>query len=111
MRTLQSLIRNRIAFRRRMHFGEVVRFVYDRKQDREAAAQTFARTFHFNVAEVHGHQLLGDGEAKPEPAFFSRGTAVSLAEALENMRQKLRTDSLAGVGNFHCRPRVALSDA
>jgi hypothetical protein len=45
------------------------------------------------------HEVLDDGEAKPEPACLSRHGAIFLTKSIENVGDKFCRDSGAGIGN------------
>ena len=53
--------------------------------------------------------VADDGEAEPEAAVNARLRRLGLAERLENVRQKLRIDPFAAVGDrdLHLRRRAA----
>ena len=53
------------------------------------------------------HQVLDDRQAEPEPASLTACVdAIGLAEALEDVRQELRRDADAGVGDRDLDVRV-----
>jgi hypothetical protein len=52
------------------------------------------------------NQVADDGEPKPKPTVGSGRGPVSLTKAVEDVRQKLRTNALARIGDDHFGARV-----
>ncbi len=44
-------------------------------------------------------QVLDEGQPEPESAVRARAGAIALAEALEHVREEVRRDAVAGVGD------------
>ena len=64
--------------------------------DGKRRASAFAFALRVDAPVVQLHQALGNRESKAKPRH-ARDRRIGLAKALENVWQKLRADSLAGV--------------
>ena len=71
-----------------------------RQLDAECRTLAVAVAGDGNRSAVQFHDLLGDGQAEPEPAMRARGAHLRLAESVEHMRQEFALDADAGVGHF-----------
>ena len=52
-----------------------------------------------DLSAVQRHEVPHDGQAEAEAGLLAHGAVVELAETLEDVRQKLGTDALPGVGD------------
>src|SRR5690606_24449323 len=71
-----------------------------RQRHRERRAPTFAGTFGANLAAVHVHDVVNDGETQAKPAVSPGHRAFRLHEALEQMGDDLGTYAEPGVGDL-----------
>ena len=58
---------------------------------------------------MHLDEVLHDREAEPEAAVMAGRGGIALAEALEDVRQDLGADALAGVAHLHVDVAVDLA--
>ena len=66
----------------------------DGQADREGRAVPFAGTLRLHGPAVHFGQMLDDGKPQAQSAVRPSRRAVGLAEALKDVRQQFRTDTL-----------------
>src|SRR5882724_4189658 len=78
----------------------------DGKANDESTAALFPGAFHFNLAAVRFNQVPYDCQPQPESTLRPRGGTVSLAEAVENVRQELFSNADSGVRNLDPDLRV-----
>ena len=79
-----------VLLRRRQH---------DRKPDRERRALGFAGARRLHRAAVQLDQMTDDSKSQAEAAVAARRRCIGLPETFEHMRQELRLDAGAGVGD------------
>src|ERR671926_319942 len=82
-----------------------------RQADRESRAAPRACALSLDRAAVQLDQLTHDGETETETAVHARHARIGLAEAVEDVRQKLRCDAFAGVRDHDAYVRVRLPRA
>src|SRR4030095_15690114 len=58
-----------------------------------------ARTESLHGTSIQFRQMTHDGQAETKAAILSRAGRICLPEALENIRQEVLTDALAGVAH------------
>src|SRR5437867_1116729 len=80
-----------------LHWNGVVYRQNDRK--RRTLTQTLA--FCADGATMQLNEVLHDRQPQAKTAVASRRAAVRLSKAIENVGQKLRSDSLTAVSNDH----------
>src|SRR5262245_47940473 len=71
----------------------------DRNAYDERCAAILARTRRFDRPAMHFDEVPHDGKAQPEAAEGTRHAAVALRETVEHVRQDIRLDPDAGVGD------------
>ena len=81
-----------------------------RQRHRERRTTARTRTRRRDGAAVQLHQVVDNREAEAEPAVRARRAGLSLAEAVEDVRKKLRADPRAGVADDDLRRVVVLAD-
>ena len=72
----------------------------------ERRAVALARALRLDAARVQLDEVADDGEAEAEAAVAPGDGRVGLAEAVEDVREELGRDSLAGVGDRDLRLAV-----
>ena len=65
-----------------------------------------AGAFHAYCAAVQFDQLFYNCQTQSQAAVLARGTGIGLAEAVEHIGQKLRLNSLSGVGHGDFQMRI-----
>src|SRR5215510_2103870 len=65
--------------------------------DGERRASAFAFALRVYAPVVQFHQAPGNRESQAKPAVYARDRRIGLAKPIEDVWQKLRADSLAGV--------------
>src|SRR6185312_7249324 len=88
--------RDRPCWCRKLDFGR--RSAHRQTHD-EARAGALALALRLDRPGVQLHQVMDDRESQSEAAVAPPDRAVLLAEALEDVRQELRLDPLARVGD------------
>src|SRR5215471_16213544 len=74
------------------------------KMDSEIGAPPRARTRSGDAAAMHLDQMTHDGQAETEATILARRCTVRLPESVEDMRQKFRVDSYAGIADGNLNP-------
>src|SRR5262249_61125140 len=65
----------------------------------EGGALPFSRTRCLNGAAVHLDHITDDGQTEAQSAILACRCAVRLPESIEDIRQELRINSHAGIGD------------
>src|ERR1700752_3805497 len=78
----------------------------DRQHDGESRAAAFAFTHRAHSPAVHFNQMTHDREAESHAAMLATRFLTRLSEPIEDVRQKIRRDALAGVANNDLQMRI-----
>src|SRR5262249_19016721 len=79
-----------------------------RKCCRESRALVYTIALRRDCATMQLDQVSHDCQSEPQAAEPPRRRTVSLTKSIEDSRQKLRIDSLAGIFHRHARVRSVL---
>src|SRR2546423_7972933 len=74
-----------------------------RQSNRKATALSVARAFRTNRSVVRFNEALHQGQPKAKPAMRARLGSIFLAKAIEDKRQKVRSDALTSILDTHER--------